>query len=311
MLDQYGGGGIGVAPAEVEDPSIYYPDSDGEPVAESDYQFYPLTDTVRALRQHLADRPDVYVAGNMLVYYRMNDVTARLAPDVFVVFGVPDHPRRSYFVWREGKAPDFVLEIASASTVDHDLGDKRDRYAAMGVREYWRFDPTGEALDAPLECDVLEGGQYRAVELARDDDGTVWGHSPLLGLDIYAPAGEGRLRLYDPVKGEWLRNLPESEAALAESEAALAESEAALAATEVERDLERQARLSAEAERENESAARAAAETRRESERQARLAAETQSESERQARLAAEAERDAAQERIRRLEERLRGEQNP
>ena len=282
-LDQYGGGGVGVAPAELEDPSIYYPDSDGEPVAESDYQFYPLTDTVRALRQHLADRPDVYVAGNMLVYYRMNDVAARLAPDVFVVFGVPDHPRRSYFVWRDGKAPDFVLEIASASTVDHDLGDKRDRYAAMGVREYWRFDPTGEALDAPLECDVLEDGEYRAVELARDADGTVWGHSPLLGLDIYAPAGEGRLRLYDPVKGEWLRNLPESEAALMAAQADLAATEADLAATEVERDLERQARLAAEARRE----------------------------SERQARLAAEAERDAAQERIRRLEERLRGEQNP
>ena len=297
MLDQYGGGGVGIAPAELEDPSIYYPDSDGEPVAESDYQFYPLTDTVRALRQHLADRPDVYVAGNMLVYYRMNEVAARLAPDVFVVFGVPDHPRRSYFVWREGKAPDFVLEIASASTVDHDLGDKRDRYAAMGVREYWRFDPTGEALDAPLECDVLEDGEYRAVELARDADGTVWGHSPLLGLDIYAPAGEGRLRLYDPVKGEWLRNLPESEAALMAAQADLAATEADLAATEVERDLERQARL--------------AAETQSESERQARLAAETQSESERRARLAAEAERDAAQERIRRLEERLRGEQNP
>ena len=275
MLDQYGGGGIGVAPAELEDPSIYYPDSDGEPVAESDYQFYPLTDTVRALRQHLADRPDVYVAGNMLVYYRMNDVAARLAPDVFVVFGVPDHPRRSYFVWREGKAPDFVLEIASESTVDHDLGGKRDRYAAMGVREYWRFDPTGEALAAPLECDVLEDGEYQAVELNMDADGTVWGHSPLLGLDIYAPAGEGRLRLYDPVKGEWLRNLPESEAALmaaqadlAATEADLAATEADLAATEVERDLERQARL------------------------------------------AAEAERDAAQERIRRLEEQLRRQQD-
>ncbi len=318
MLDQYAGGGIGVAPAEVEDPSIYYPDSDGEPVAESDYQFYPLTDTVRALRQHLANRPDVYVAGNMLVYYRMNDVAARLAPDVFVVFGVPDHPRRSYFVWREGKAPDFVLEIASESTVNHDLGDKRDRYAAMEVREYWRFDPTGEALDAPLECDVLEDGEYRAVELSLDADGTVWGHSPLLGLDIYAPAGEGRLRLYDPVKGEWLRNLPESEAALAESEAALAATEAerdlerqARLAAETQSESERQARLAAEAERESESAARAAAEVRRENERQARLAAETQSESERRARLAAEAERDAAQERIRRLEDRLRREQNP
>ena len=122
---------------------------------------------------------------------------------------------------------------------------------------------------------MLEDGEYRAVELARDADGTVWGHSPLLGLDIYAPSGEGRLRLYDPVKGEWLRNLPESEAALAESEAALAESEAALAATEA--DL---------------------------------AATEVERDLERQARLAAEAERDAAQERIRRLEEQLRRQQD-
>ena len=129
---------------------------------------------------------------------------------------------------------------------------------------------------------MLEDGEYRAVELNMDADGTVWGHSPLLGLDLYAPAGEGRLRLYDPVKGEWLRNLPESEAALMAAQADLAATQSDLAATEVERDLERQARLAAEARRE----------------------------SERQARLAAEAERDAAQERIRRLEEQLRRQQD-
>ena len=271
MLNRYAGPGLRPAPAvEIEDPSIDYPESDGEPVAESDHQFYPLTDTVRMLKLHLAGRPDVYVAGNMLIYYRVNDVTARLAPDVFVVFGVPDHPRRSYFVWRDGKAPDFVLEIASASTVNNDLGDKRNKYAELGVTEYWRFDPTGECLYPPLQCDILgEDGHYRAVELQQDADGTVRGHSPLLGLDIHAPPGEGRLRLYDPVKETWLRNLPESEAALAETQADLAAAQADLAITEVERDLERQARRDAES------------------------------------------ERDAAQERIRQLEEQLRRQQNP
>ena len=299
MLNRHAGPGLRPAPSvEIEDPSIDYPESDGEPVAESDHQFYPLTDTVRMLKLHLAGRPDVYVAGNMLVYYRVNDVTARLAPDVFVVFGVPDHPRRSYFVWRDGKAPDFVLEIASASTVNNDLGDKRNKYAELGVTEYWRFDPTGECLYPPLQCDILgDDGQYRAVELHQDADGTVRGHSPLLELDIHAPAGEGRLRLYDPVKEMWLRNLPESEAALAETQADLAAAQADLATTEVERDIERQARLSAEA--------------RRESERQARRDAETGMESERQARRDAEIQRDAAQERIRQLEEQLRRQQNP
>ena len=234
---------------QVEDPNIHYPESDGEPLAESDYQFYPLTDTVRALGLHFADRPDVYVAGNMLVYYRVNDVSARLAPDVFVVFGVDDHLRRSYFVWREGKAPDFVMEIASESTVNNDTGEKRNRYAELGVSEYWRFDPTGECLDPPLQCDWLEGGLYLPVELSRDPDGTIRGHSQLLGLDIYATPGEGRLRLYDPVKESWLRNLPESEAALYAEEAAHTATKASLLLAEAARDAAEAARGAAEAAR--------------------------------------------------------------
>ncbi len=136
MLNRPADSGPSSHKEEIEDPSIYYPESDGEPLAESDYQFCPLTDTVRTLGLHFAGRDDVYVAGNMLVYYRVNDVAARLAPDVFVVFGVDGHLRRSYFVWREGKGPDFVMEIASESTVANDPGEKRNRYAELGVAEY-------------------------------------------------------------------------------------------------------------------------------------------------------------------------------
>ena len=134
-------------PLEEDDLSIFYPDSDGVPLAETDFQFYPLTETVHALRLHFTERPDVYVSGDMLMYYRMNDNTVRVAPDVFVVFGVDDHMRRSYIIWREGgKTPDFVMEIASPSTYVRDATEKRAIYAAFGVTEYWRFDPTEELL---------------------------------------------------------------------------------------------------------------------------------------------------------------------
>lgn len=249
MLNRPADSGLNRRQQEAEDPGIHYPDSDGEPLAESDYQFYPLTDTVRALGLHFADRPDVYVAGNMLVYYRVNDVSARLAPDVFVVFGVDDHLRRSYFVWREGKAPDFVMEIASDSTVNNDTGEKRDRYAELGVTEYWRFDPTGECLTPPLQCDLLEDGQYRPVELSRDPEGNIRGHSQLLELDIYATPGEVRLRLYDPVKESWLRNLPESEAALRAEESAHIDTRAGLLLAQAERDAAQSERDAAQAER--------------------------------------------------------------
>ena len=132
-------------PLSEDDPEVFYPSSDGEPLAESDLQFTPLTETVHVLRQRYRERSDVYVAGNLLVYYRMNDNEVRVAPDVMVVFGVEDYPRDSYIVWREdGKAPDFVMEIASPSTYSRDMTEKRDVYAGLGVTEYWRFDPTGK-----------------------------------------------------------------------------------------------------------------------------------------------------------------------
>ena len=199
-------------PLEEDDLSISYPESDGAPLAESDLQFYPLTETVHALSLHFADRPDVYVAGNMFVYYRMNDNTVRVAPDVFAVIGADDHARSSYIVWREGKAPDFVMEIASTSAFVNDLTEKRTLYADLGVTEYWRYDPTGECFNPPLEGETLVEQAYRQIAVAEDTQAILRGYSSVLGLDICVR--NGQLRLYDPIPAQWLRNLAESEAAL-------------------------------------------------------------------------------------------------
>ena len=214
-------------PPEVEDPSIHYPDTDDEPLAETEFQFNPLTEMVHALRVHYEDRPDVYVAGDMFVYYRMNVVAANVAPDVFVVFGVDKRTRRSYMVWREGKAPDFVMEITSASTYARDIGEKRDIYAAIGVTEYWRFDPQRECFDPPLAGERLADGSYEPIPVGEDSEGILRGYSARLGLDICVR--DDLLRLYDPINRSWLRNLSEAEAARVEAEAAraVAESERA------------------------------------------------------------------------------------
>ena len=105
------------APDEEEDLSIEYPSGDGEPMADNDWQWIAMADAAFTLRNRYAGRTDVYVASDMLVYYRMNDVTARVAPDVYVVFGANgNHRRDSWLTWREGKALDFVLEVASPRT---------------------------------------------------------------------------------------------------------------------------------------------------------------------------------------------------
>ena len=65
------------APARVE-----YRSSDGQPMAETDHQRTPLTYAVEALRYHYRDRTDVYVSGNLFIYYREGDPQAVVAPDV-------------------------------------------------------------------------------------------------------------------------------------------------------------------------------------------------------------------------------------
>jgi len=207
---------------EVDDLTIEYPSSDGEPMAENDWQYTALTDTVSTLRVRYQGRDDVYVAGDMLIYYRMNRNDISVAPDVYVVFGAAgSHPRDSWLVWREGKAPDFVMEIASPSTWLRDATEKRRIYADMGVTEYVRFDPTGDHFSPPLVMETLDGTEYREQPLTTYDDGNLRAHSAVLDLD-FCVSPDQQLRLFDPAAGEWLRTHQETEDARLAAEAEIA-----------------------------------------------------------------------------------------
>ena len=242
------------AGAVVDDRSIDYPSSDGAPMAETELQYVPLTDTVSALRVRYHGRSDVYIAGDMLIYYRMNRPEFSVAPDVYAVFGaLGNHPRDSWLVWREGKAPDFVMEIASQSTWQRDRDAKRDIYAGMGVTEYWRYDPTGRFFTPALVGERLVGGTYRRLPLATDAAGVLRCHSGILELDICVLPGL-ELRLYDPAAEEWLRTHQETADALRSSETALRRSENARRESE-------NARRASESARQTETAARRAAES--------------------------------------------------
>ena len=210
---------------------VDYPDSDGQPVAETDFQRKPLWYANDALARHFRDRDDVYVSANMFLYYEEGNPRAVVAPDVFVVLGAPDHDRRTYKLWEEPKAPDFVLEITSHSTRGADQGSKRRTYASLGVTEYWRFDPTADYLDPALRGERLIKGRYVRLPLRTAPDGSSIGRSEVLGLDF--ALGEGRLRLRDPATG---RDLPSSE----ELEARNATLEARVAALEARLEASRQ-----------------------------------------------------------------------
>jgi Uma2 family endonuclease len=157
--------------------SIDYPSSDGLPMAESDFQRNYLIYAVEALGVHFQDREDVYVSGNLFIYYEEGNPQAVVAPDVFVVVGAPKHDRSSYRLWQEPRAPDFVLEVTSRSTRSEDQGAKRGIYAFLGVQEYWQYDPTGDYLVPPLQGARLEGRNYQPLRETTLPDGSPTLHS--------------------------------------------------------------------------------------------------------------------------------------
>ena len=194
------------APAPVD-----YPSSDGKPVAESDHQFIPLTYAADRLRLHFRHRDDVYVAGNLLIYYEEGNPNARVAPDVFVVLGARRRMRMHYLLWEEPKAPDFVLEITSRATRGEDQGLKRQLYRRLGVREYWLYDPTGDYLEPVLQGLELVAGEYVRLGQRELADGTLVLASAVLELELRL--SERGFRFHDPTIGRDLLNLGETDAA--------------------------------------------------------------------------------------------------
>lgn len=116
-------------------------------MAETDVHLNLLIALRYALKQYFRERKDVYVSGNIFLYYRDEQGHRKnVSPDILVVFGIEKKERRIYKLEDEGKAPDVVIELISAETKAKDLGEKRYIYATLGVKEYYLFDPLHETL---------------------------------------------------------------------------------------------------------------------------------------------------------------------
>ena len=181
-------------------PDIEYPESDGEPMGETPIHRNQMAHVIEMLDDYYDDDPDVYVSGNMMMYYVEGNPKKSVSPDVFVTLGIPKLPeRRIYQIWVEGKGPDFVVEMHSRGTWRSDVGWKLDLYRdVLKVPEYFLFDPLEERPNVkPLRGYRLVNGEYEPIP---EIDGRLV--SEVLGLHLEA-AGE-RLRLYDPRRGVYL-----------------------------------------------------------------------------------------------------------
>ena len=116
---------------------------------------------------HFGNSPDVIVANEVPLRSRLPVSGAIRIPDLMVIFGANRalmELQRGFEIALQGKAPDFILEVASHTTGVVDYTAKRSDYESYGALEYWRFDPTGgEYHDAPLAGDRLIDGRYRPI----------------------------------------------------------------------------------------------------------------------------------------------------
>ena len=184
-----------------------------------------------ALSRHFGNPDTTIVLGEVPVGWNVSRRQGLRIPDLIIAFnvdraGIIDNS--GYSIEELGKSPDLVLEVASPNTAENDFTVKRVAYAAFGVPEYWRFDPTnGDLYDAGLAGDRLVDGTYQPIAITQVDDTHSWGHSETLCLDVCWE--DSQLRWYDPAERRYLLTFDE-------------ESDARIAAEERVRELEAEIR---------------------------------------------------------------------
>jgi Uma2 family endonuclease len=166
-----------------------------EPPLESDFHRDQIDLLVRLMRWvfspgGLGGRNDVYVAGNLTVYYSPNQKKSEFfrGPDVFVVLGTNPRRRRSWTVWRENNTfPNLIIELLSDSTAEVDRIEKKEIYQSVWrVPEYFWFDPMGTEFQGFR----LNAGQYQAI--APNAQGWLWSQE----LGFYLGVHDEQLRLF-------------------------------------------------------------------------------------------------------------------
>lgn len=184
--------------APTDKADIIYPESDGKLIAETDLHTDEIIRMRQMLKAHFAKNFDVYISGNILIYYIKGNMRRSVSPDLLVSFGIGKRQRRTYRIWEEGKPPDFVVEFSSKKTFKNDLEYKMGLYARIGISEYFLYDAERCYLPSPLMAFRLIDGEY--VEIQQGPDGGFF--SETLGLAFHLL--DDSVDIYDPDTEKWL-----------------------------------------------------------------------------------------------------------
>ena len=231
-------------------PTLVYPESDGEPMAETGRHVRGLLDMIDTIDRIFRDVPDVHVCGNMFLYYEEGNPRKVISPDVFMVRGVSKKELRTYKTWEQQPYLDLVIEFASPSTFTRDFAEKKQIYEQiLRVKEYYIYDPYHEIQPS------FAG--FRLVDGSYEEIAFVEGRLPSETLGLELGERDGVLRLYDPVKRTWFgpsrEHVDEAENRASEAETYAREAETRVSEAETyAREAENRASEEARARREAE-----------------------------------------------------------
>ncbi|MBD1844448.1 Uma2 family endonuclease [Cyanobacteria bacterium FACHB-63] len=179
---------------------VFYPESDGKPIADNTKQFRWIVVIEQNLEWLFADNPNVFVAGDLLWYPIEGNNTVCTAPDAMVVFGRPkgdpcgicEAARGSYQQWKEDNLPpQVVFEVLSPGNTRREMDPKLLFYDRYGVEEYYIYDP--DRIE-------LSGWQRSDTGLDSIEEMNGW-ISPRLGIRFNLAE---ELELYRPDGGRFL-----------------------------------------------------------------------------------------------------------
>lgn len=165
-------------------PTVYiegYPYEDDEPMAATGFHGEQIATFYDQLSRYFQINEHIHVGIDNFIYYREDDITKCVAPDVYVVFGVAKYPqRRSFYTWAEGAVPAAVFEFLSDSTAAQDRHEKVALYLLeMGVAEYFIHQP--EMAKAAEFRGWRRGPSGSIVEISPDAEGGLFSEA----LNLY------------------------------------------------------------------------------------------------------------------------------
>jgi Uma2 family endonuclease len=221
---------------------VFYPESDGKPMAETDLHRDLLLLMVSLLKTAF---PEAYASGNICLYYEEGNPKKMISPDSLLCLSQRPHQKRVYKAWEENHQLDLVIEFSSFGTKRVDHHQKKKIYAdILQVPWYVIFDPHGLYLNVfRLTSQGYVQQEAEAEGLFRLDN---------LGISIGVDT-KSQLRLFDrggkliptsSEKAEQEREKAEQEREKAEQEREKAKS--ALQQAEQEREKAEQEHLRAE-----------------------------------------------------------------